>query len=201
MEIILTTSPASELETGALVALAFSKAKNGDKNGESNWPILRPRHQSPASTQRLADGSPKSTPAASSLAKRLETVVLHRPAGLKAARLVLAGGGSKSKFGTCDARKLRRRRASQVEGEGRFRLCPLSGRRPRQLTLLSRLWPRASSSAILNPTLTRPIRKRPTRRSIAFACPCPKASAPLTEALRRGTIIAESTELHAYACD
>ena len=34
MEIILTTTPASELETGALVALAFCKAKNGDKNGE-----------------------------------------------------------------------------------------------------------------------------------------------------------------------
>ncbi len=38
--------------------------------------------------------------------KNLETAILHRPAGLKAKRLVLAGGGKRDKFDAADLRKL-----------------------------------------------------------------------------------------------
>jgi hypothetical protein len=55
MEIILTTSPASELETGALVALAFSRAKNGDKNGESK-PADTPPETSIAGLDAIVGG-------------------------------------------------------------------------------------------------------------------------------------------------
>src|SRR5271170_7634928 len=38
--------------------------------------------------------------------KTLETAILHRPAGLKAKRLVLAGGGKRDKFNSAELRKL-----------------------------------------------------------------------------------------------
>src|ERR1700678_1820287 len=38
--------------------------------------------------------------------KNLETAILHRPAGLKAKRLVLAGGGKRDKFDAAELRKL-----------------------------------------------------------------------------------------------
>ncbi len=38
--------------------------------------------------------------------KALETAILHRPAGLKAKRLVLAGGGKRERFNASELRKL-----------------------------------------------------------------------------------------------
>ncbi len=47
--------------------------------------------------------------------KSLEISVLHRPAGLKAKRLVVAGGGKRDRFDSAELRKLIRRRASLAQ--------------------------------------------------------------------------------------
>jgi leucyl aminopeptidase len=62
------------------------------------------------------DGTPPAAPAAEQIkelydsgefsGKALEIAILHRPAGLKAKRLVLAGGGKRDRFDTAELRKL-----------------------------------------------------------------------------------------------
>ncbi len=62
------------------------------------------------------EGAPPDTPAADQTkelydsgefsGKALEIAILHRPGGLKAKRLVLAGGGKRDKFDAAELRKL-----------------------------------------------------------------------------------------------
>jgi len=102
MEILLTTTPAIQLPTAALVAVAFSRSNNGDdKNAGA------PAETSIAGLDEAVGGWIAEVYASKEFSgKAQERVVLHRPAGVKAARLVLAGAGSKAKFGTNEARKL-----------------------------------------------------------------------------------------------
>src|SRR5271154_6955775 len=50
--------------------------------------------------------------------KTLETAILHRPAGLKAKRLVLAGGGKRDKFDASELRKLTGAVVRTLKGKG-----------------------------------------------------------------------------------
>jgi leucyl aminopeptidase len=50
--------------------------------------------------------------------KSLETTILHRPAGLKAKRLVLAGGGKRDSFTSADLRKLTGAVVRVLKGKG-----------------------------------------------------------------------------------
>ena len=50
--------------------------------------------------------------------KALEIAILHRPAGLKAKRLVLAGGGKREKFDAAELRKLTGAVVRALKGKG-----------------------------------------------------------------------------------
>jgi leucyl aminopeptidase len=191
MEIILTTSPASELETGALVAVAFSKGKNGDKNCDSKLTDTPPE-TSIAGLDAAVGGWVSEVYAAREFSgKALETVVLHRPAGLKASRLVLAGGGSKSKFGTSDARKLAGALLRKLKGKGvsDFAVC-LEG------DLATDAFVEALAEGFIlgdfEPDAHKTDPKKADKKIDRVRLSVPEASASLTEALRRGTIIAEA---------
>ena len=87
MELIMGTSRAAELETDTLVAIAFKDADPVElEGGALEW--LK---------EARAAGEFEG--------KALETALLHRPAGLKAKRLLVIGGGDKEKFTAADARK------------------------------------------------------------------------------------------------
>src|SRR5581483_11484960 len=50
--------------------------------------------------------------------KALETAILHRPSGLKAKRLILAGAGKKDRFDSAELRKLTGAVVRSVKGKG-----------------------------------------------------------------------------------
>src|SRR5580704_18654518 len=85
MDIKIETRPIAEVDSDAVVIVAF----------EGEPP------SGPASDQikELYDSGEFS-------GKALEIAILHRPAGLKAKRLVLAGGGKRDKFNPAELRKL-----------------------------------------------------------------------------------------------
>ncbi len=85
MDIKVETKPIAEVECDAIAIVAF----------EGEPPA------GPASDQikELFDSGEFS-------GKALETAILHRPAGLKAKRLLLAGGGKRGKFDSSEVRKL-----------------------------------------------------------------------------------------------
>ncbi len=85
MEIRLETKQLREVDADALVMLGF----------ESAPPEAAPADQ----IKELYDSGEFS-------GKSLEIAILHRPAGLKAKRLVLAGGGKRDKFTAAELRKL-----------------------------------------------------------------------------------------------
>ncbi len=187
MEIILTSTPASELETTALVALAFGKAKNGDDKSSD-----APHETSVAGLDTAVGGWVSEVYAAREFAgKALETVVLHRPAGLKSARLVLAGAGPKSKFGSSEARKLAGAllRKLKAKGISEFALC-LEG------DLATECLVEALTEGFIlgdfEPDAHKTDPKKSEKKIDSIRLSVPEASASLAEALRRGKIIAEA---------
>ncbi|MDR3718755.1 MAG: leucyl aminopeptidase [Bryobacteraceae bacterium] len=187
MEITFTTTPAAALEAGALVALAFSRNKNGDEK-----PADAPVETSPAGLDAFTGGWVSEVYAAKEFCgKSLETALLHRPSGLKASRLVLAGAGSKSKFGASEARKLAGAVLRKLKGKGisDFALC-LEGE-----------W--ASSSFVealtegfllgdFEPDAHKTDPKKDEKKVERIQLSVPSITAPLTEALERGRIVAEA---------
>jgi leucyl aminopeptidase len=85
MDIRFETKPAAEIEADVLMVLGFEDAPPVTLAAES----VRELYDS---------GEFKGKP--------LEIAVLHRPAGLKAKRLALAGAGKAAKFGSADLRQL-----------------------------------------------------------------------------------------------
>ncbi len=85
MELILGTTPANEIETEALAIICFSDEKPGPD---------------------LAGGLPLEIyDRGEFTGKAQETALVHRPFGMKAARLLLVGCGEKAKFTTDEMRK------------------------------------------------------------------------------------------------
>src|SRR5215471_5005635 len=101
MKTKITSSVPAALETDALVAVVLDQS-NSDSNDKDKKPDLK------AAT---ADG-PVQSAAADLLAsgevsgRPFETNLLHRPAGLKAKRLLLISGGGAKKFSSYDLRRL-----------------------------------------------------------------------------------------------
>jgi leucyl aminopeptidase len=191
MEIILATTPASDLETGALVAIAFSRTKNGENIVDAT-PAGTPPETSVEGLDIAVSGWVSEVYAGREFTgKALETVVLHRPAGLKAARLVLAGGGSKSKFNAFEARKLAGALLRKLKGKGvsDFALC-LDGSLA-TVALVEAL----TEGFILGdfePDALKTDPKKAEKKIDRISLSVPEASIPLSEALRRGTIVAEA---------
>src|SRR5271163_889389 len=96
----LSSSAPSQLETDCLVVVTLDRPEK-DK-GEKDKPS--PSVESADAAVREAA---KDVIASGEVTgKMFETTLLHRPAGLKAKRLLLIGGGSASSFSVADLRKL-----------------------------------------------------------------------------------------------
>lgn len=89
MEIKFSSCPLENVEADALVVIGFE----GTDAGSLVAPLTDPRV-----SEMYAGGE--------FAGKALELLVLHGPPGLKAKRLVLAGGGKREKFGGAEARNL-----------------------------------------------------------------------------------------------
>src|SRR5271165_3317506 len=105
MKTNLSSSVPSQLETDCLVVVALdhseqNKAEKG--SGEKDTPV--PSVACPDAAVREAA---KDVIASGELtAKPFETTLLHNPAGLKAKRLLLVGGGKAKSFSSSELRKL-----------------------------------------------------------------------------------------------
>jgi leucyl aminopeptidase len=101
MKTTLNTTPPSQIETECLVVpvLDAAESKNGDKTAKPE-PRLQTADKAvvAAAADLIASGEVTG--------KMLETTLLHKPAGLKAKRLLLIGGGKAKAFTTAELRKL-----------------------------------------------------------------------------------------------
>jgi len=101
MKTTLHTGTPSQVETECLV-LAVLDASVKKDNGEKDQPIPQILSEDPAVLAAAADlvASGEVT------GKMLEVTLLHKPAGLKAKRLLLIGGGKAKTFSTSELRKI-----------------------------------------------------------------------------------------------
>jgi leucyl aminopeptidase len=101
MKTTLHTAPPSQFETECLVVPVLDAAENdnGEKSDKHN-PQLQADDKAvlAAAADLIASGEVTG--------KMLETVLLHKPAGLKAKRLLLIGGGKARDFSSFELRKL-----------------------------------------------------------------------------------------------
>ena len=102
MKTILSLSPAAELETECLVAVVLDRAEK-DKGGKSDKDKPEPYVSADKAIQQSAADL---ISAGDITGKTFEVAWLHKPAGLKAKRLLLIGGGKAKKFSSSDLRKL-----------------------------------------------------------------------------------------------
>jgi leucyl aminopeptidase len=110
MEFTLTTAPVAELRAGALVVICFASGKDG----EAGPMEVAAAGLDKATRQWIAELEA----AQEFTGKALETATLHRPTGLNAARLVLAGAGERAKFDTIAARRLGGAVLRELKGAG-----------------------------------------------------------------------------------
>src|SRR5271166_3500186 len=112
MKITLSTSTPSQFETECLVVAVVDAAEKS-VNDDADKPI----------PQLLIDDSAVLSAAADLIAsgevtgKALETTLLHKPAGLKAKRLLLIGGGKAKDFSTSELRKIAGAAVRSVKGK------------------------------------------------------------------------------------
>jgi leucyl aminopeptidase len=93
MKIVLSTSPIAQLETECLAVVAVD---HGEK--DKHEPRIADDTVAKAAAELISTGEVKG--------KSFETVMLHRPAGLKAKRLLVIGGGKAKNFSAYELRKM-----------------------------------------------------------------------------------------------
>jgi leucyl aminopeptidase len=100
MKITISTAAPSQIETECLVVpvVDAAESKNGDKPKPSPQLQTDDKVITAAAADLIAAGEVTG--------KMLETTLLHKPAGLKAKRLLLIGGGKARSFSTSELRKL-----------------------------------------------------------------------------------------------
>jgi leucyl aminopeptidase len=101
MKITISTAAPSQIETECLVVPvldASTASKNGDKPKPSPKLQTDDKAVNAAAADLIASGEVTG--------KLLETTLLHKPAGLKAKRLLLVGGGKAKNFSSYELRKL-----------------------------------------------------------------------------------------------
>ena len=95
MKTNLSLSPAAQLETECLVAVVLDKS---EKDKTEAYVSTNDKATQQAAADLLSSGD--------LTGKTFEIAWLHKPAGLKAKRLLLIGGGQSKKFSASDLRKL-----------------------------------------------------------------------------------------------
>jgi leucyl aminopeptidase len=103
MKITLSTSAPSQIETECRVVAVIDtaeKSENGAKDKPAPQLLTNDQAVTAAAADLVASGEVTG--------KSLESALLHKPAGLKAKRLLLVGGGKAKNFAASDLRKIAR---------------------------------------------------------------------------------------------
>jgi len=108
MKITLNATPLAQIETDVLVLIVYSKEEGSGLHGTSAPEI--DRATGGWITEIMGRGE--------FTGKAMETALLHRPAGLKAQRLLLVGGGKKEKFNAAELRKAAGTAVRQMKTKG-----------------------------------------------------------------------------------
>src|SRR6478752_7663865 len=100
MKTTLSLSPAAQLETECLVAVVLDRSDNarGEKSKPDIYLATADKALQQAAADLIASGDVSG--------KMFENLWQHKPAGLKAKRLLLIGGGKAKKFAVSDLRKI-----------------------------------------------------------------------------------------------
>ncbi len=112
MKIILSSSAPSQIETECLVVAVIDtaeKSENGAKDKPAPQILTDDQAVIAAASELIASGEVSG--------KALESTLLHKPAGLKAKRLLLIGGGKAKKFTDSDLRKIAGAAVRSVKGK------------------------------------------------------------------------------------
>src|SRR5208337_4938413 len=112
MNIKLVTSTPSEIETECLVVAVVDAAEKSE-NGANDKPNPKLLTDDPATLAAAADLIASGEVSG----KALETTLLHKPAGLKAKRLLLIGGGKAKSFSTSELRKIAGAAVRTIKGK------------------------------------------------------------------------------------
>src|ERR1700676_1422294 len=101
----LSSSVPSQLETDCLVVVVLDRSEKGQSEkdqSEKDKPVVTVESSDDAVREAVKDV----ISSAEVTGKTFETTLLHRPAGLKAKRLLLVGGGKAKTFSAAELRKL-----------------------------------------------------------------------------------------------
>ena len=106
MKITLSLSPAAQVETECLVAVVLDRADNNEKAKPGRPKNDRPEAFITASDKAVQQAAADLISSGDVAGKTFEVSWLHKPAGLKATRLLLVGGGKAKSFSATELRKL-----------------------------------------------------------------------------------------------
>ena len=112
MKIVLSTSSPSQFDTECLVVAvvdAGEKSANGDKD--------KPKPQILSDDPAVLAAAADLVASGEVTGKTLEVTLLHKPAGLKAKRLLLIGGGKAKTFSTSELRKIAGTAVRTIKGK------------------------------------------------------------------------------------
>jgi leucyl aminopeptidase len=112
MKTTLNTTPPSQLETDCLVAVVLDRSEKG--SGEKD----KPAPSVDSTDAAVREASKEVVASGEVIGKSFETTLLHNPAGLKAKRLLLLGGGKKESFSAVELRKLAGAAVRTLKGKG-----------------------------------------------------------------------------------
>jgi leucyl aminopeptidase len=112
MKTTLASTTPSQLETDCLVAVVLDSTEKDSAEKVKPAPAVESSDAAvrEAAKDVIASGEVK--------AKSFETTILHNPAGLKAKRLLLLGGGKKKSFSAVELRKLAGAAVRTLKGKG-----------------------------------------------------------------------------------
>jgi leucyl aminopeptidase len=113
MKTIISLSTPTQLETESLVAIVLDHSEKDQSEKDQSGPLQKENKKDtkPQLKVATADSAVQSVPAdllasGEVTSKPFETNLLHKPAGLKAKRLLLVSGGAAKKFSSYDLRRI-----------------------------------------------------------------------------------------------
>src|SRR5260370_5484848 len=101
----LSSSAPSQLETDCLVVVVLDRNKN-DRSEKDRAEKDKPAPSVKCTDAAVREAAKDIMATGEVTGKTFETTLLHRPAGLKAKRLLLVGGGKAKNFSAAELRKL-----------------------------------------------------------------------------------------------
>jgi leucyl aminopeptidase len=101
----LSSSVPSQLETDCLVAVVLDRGEK-DRNEKDHGEKDKPAPSVECSDGAVREAAKDVIASGEVTGKAFETTLLHHPAGLKAKRLLLVGGGKAKTFSAAELRKL-----------------------------------------------------------------------------------------------